>query len=851
MRPPIARGATGIVSRIWAGVPVFLLAAILLTFAAGARAADERVVQGTAALQDGLYPLAERLFRETLDSDAGSEEERQATLILFVRSLHSQGKYAEMLEALQVHKGWLRKSDDTAAYTFWRALAMFEMGQREQCLAELMPFEGRFPGSDFTCRVYRLRAGCCAALGRTDEALQWYAKHDADCGAGEAGAQNLLDWGNLLVAEGRLDAAAGVLRRLLEHADGARQVRQGRLILGEALARLARASEADAVLAALCADESADGDLRASAWYRRAALGESTNTAAAATALTQGVAVARSDLARARGEAYLGRLHLANGRWVEGMGRLQRFVGAWPGDPEAGGFQLDIAGALLDHGRYGEAITQYQHYLEAFADTNGQARAYEGRGWALLGTNRFAEAAASFEKAYSQHTGPARREQCLFKVGDAYYQNGQFRLAREAYERLISVFPEGTLKDRARLQAAAAMAAAGDGDDAAVVFVKISHDLQGTPLGEEALYRLGAVLEAQGRWREGGDVYTDVMNRYTNGVFFGRALHGRGMVQYQLFNFEGALADFRNVMARFPGSGEAEQAFYMRGMCEYGLMRDEAAVTTCLEFVDAFPKSRWLGDVRFWLGRYEYNHGEFAEAEAHFLGAADKPASAATAADALLWAGQSAASTKQYLRAVDHYSRLVHDYPDSPRLAEARFYQGDALSELGKFAEAILIFDEIILKYPQSDLVPAAWGRKGDCQFTLGNEDPARYEESIASYRTVVNHPSARPDLVIQANYKIGRCLEKTGRTQEAFDQYYLGVILKYFEDRSKGVWHDPVSKVWFTRAAFTAADILEARKDWRGLVNVLQRVVDAGVPAVDEARERIEKIKAERWRVF
>jgi len=184
-------------------------------------------------------------------------------------------------------------------------------------------------------------------------------------------------------------------------------------------------------------------------------------------------------------------------------------------------------------------------------------------------------------------------------------------------------------------------------------------------------------------------------------------------------------------------------------------------------------------------------------------------------------------------------------------MARARFTQADARAKLAGFSEAILIFDEIINKYPDSDLVELAWGRKGDCQFTLGAEDPKRYEESIESYRVVANSSSASLDLVMQALYMVGRCWEKMGQTDKAFEQYYFKVIVRYLEDREKGVWHNEAAKVWFTRAAINAADIMEAKKDWRTVVNILERVVNAGVPASDEACERITKIRSERWWLF
>jgi hypothetical protein len=43
----------------------------------------------------------------------------------------------------------------------------------------------------------------------------------------------------------------------------------------------------------------------------------------------------------------------------------------------------------------------------------------------------------------------------------------------------------------------------------------------------------------------------------------------------------------------------------------------------------------------------------------------------------------------------------------------------------------------------------------------------------------------------------------------------------------------------------------MENRGQWRRVVKILERVVAAGVPAANEARERIAKIRSERWWLF
>ena len=89
------------------------------------------------------------------------------------------------------------------------------------------------------------------------------------------------------------------------------------------------------------------------------------------------------------------------------------------------------------------------------------------------------------------------------------------------------------------------------------------------------------------------------------------------------------------------------------------------------------------------------------------------------------------------------------------------------------------------------------------------------------------------------------------GRTMEAFEHYYLKVILKYLEDQRAGVWLSESARTWFTLAAFNAASIMEQREEWRRAVSILERVVKADVPAAAEAGERIARIRKDQWILF
>jgi TolA-binding protein len=334
---------------------------------------------------------------------------------------------------------------------------------------------------------------------------------------------------------------------------------------------------------------------------------------------------------------------------------------------------------------------------------------------------------------------------------------------------------------------------------------------------------------------------------YTNTPTAVSSLHQRGLLLYQLGRYADALKVFQALVSDYAQSEHVPQATYMQGFCLYMLGQVDEAVETCRSFIDRFPESEWTPEVIFWLAAQYYNQGDYERAEPLFMRIAADFKNHRLVPRALYRAGRAAAAQANYVLAIERYSTVAKEFPDSDVLPQTRFAQGDALSELGEFARAILAFEEIIKNYPENDLVSHAWGRKGDCQFSLAVEDPARYAEAMNSYQAILDRPLAPFPLRLQAEYKLGRCLEKTEITDQAFSRY-MNVVYTFMDESAK---RSPDSIVWFTRAAFGAAALMEKDKEWQKAVEVYERVVEAAVPAQDLARERINKIKKANWLQF
>ena len=802
-----------------------------------------------AALEDGLNDLAEKQLREVLAQvDRGSADGQEA-VVLLARALHAQSRYDDVL-ALVAEARRLRQPVP-AGLVFWQAMAHYNLGRYAEALADTKGFAAAYPGSSYVRRAARLDAWSLLKANRVPEALAAFEQVDTAYGATDEGLGNLLDWGQALLGAGRADDAAKVLEKLTTRAPASPEGQEGRLALAQALIQQGRWESAWNLLNLAAGDTAFREDRRARAWLALGDLNAArTNYEAAVVAAAKAVDLAPVPALKNRGRAMQGRWLLKLGKVDEGAVLLRAVITAVPRDPLAGDLQLELAGAYADAKRFEAAADEYQRYLETFTDRPGQFKALRGRAWALWNLGRYAEAGTVFEKAATLAPDAGDREACLLKAADASFANGQYKVASEAYERVLAEFPRTALAPQTLYQAAESLSRMNQWNQAEERFRALVRSFPEHTLAERALMRIGEMKEEQGgaHMREALAAYAEVMDVHTNGPLFPEALNRHGLVAYQLLDFNLALQDFSRVVNDYTNNRVAPQAFFMRGWSLFMMGREDEAVNVCRTFVERYGNTEWTPGVLFWLGEYAFNHGQYAEAEKAFVRLADAYAKDALADQALLWAGRAASRQKEYVRAIDLLARAAKTYPDSAHMDEIRFFQGDALSELGEFSQAILVFEDLIAKFPASPLVAAAWGRKGDCQFTLGTDDPRRYEEAMTSYRAVLNAPNAAFDLLLQAGYKLGRCLEKLGRRKEAFEQYYTRVVCRYLDEAAAGREPQSAAAVWFTKAAFSAADILEADKDWRRAVKVLERVVDAKVSASGDAQARIDRIRNEHW---
>ncbi len=836
--------------------PAAVAGAILLGEVMPLQAASERELQvlsrnGKAALEDGQYELAEKLFRQWAEAVPPQSPSAADARIGLARAAYGRKAYREMLEILAPGQAPKRGQPFAAAYRYHRALALVELESLDEALAELDDPDMAADTGPLAADASRLRAWIYLRQAKWPEADRAFAAWDTRAIPEPARSVQTVAWAEALTGAGRFREATDALQRVLERKPGEPLVWRVRYGLARAWLGLNQPDAAEAELAAILAPPVSPA-IRLDAWLVQASLEEGrTNWAAACAAASNAAALSVEPAAARRARTAWGLILLRSGALNEGAERLKGVIAEAPADPQAPALQLTVARAFLDAGLAAEAEANYRHYLESFTNTAGVAEAQEGRAWAFFGLERYAESAAAFEKAAELIPEPARRARLIFKAGDACFANRQYQLAADAYRRAMAFGGDPALGFEARSQLAETEARQGRFEAARTQFEALERECPGTEIAERAALRMAELRQDAGELAAARTAYDRFLAVYTNSPRVATALYNRGLVAFQIYLFDEALADFEAVLDRFPDSPIAENAAYMRVCGAFETYANERAAQLAGEFLETRPQSIWVPQIRFRLAEYAFNRGKYGEAEKGFLGVADGDPRDASAGDALFWAAQAAAAQKQYKRAVEHDSRLVREFPDHSKVVEALFFQAEWLVELGDYADAIALFEEVIRRQPDSFLAFAARGRRGDCQFTLGADDPARFEDAIRAYGELAENPKTPFELRLQAAFKLGRGEQKLGRLDKAFERYYTGVILAYLDARQAGEPMNESCTAWFTRAAFEAAAILESKGQWRRAVRLYQRVADAGVPAGPDARARIETIRREHWRFF
>jgi soluble lytic murein transglycosylase len=415
--------------------------------------------------------------------------------------------------------------------------------------------------------------------------------------------------------------------------------------------------------------------------------------------------------------------------------------------------QFEKARDLFKQAEYARALAILQRLEEASPDPSLRPEIAFLTGQTLRSLRKWPEAAREFSLA--GEIFPLLADYALFYQGEAWGEAGETEKSLDAFQRLVTLYPQSLPALRGGSGMAKIYLARGEFEKAAGV----SRNLLASPSFQDyaarALFLLGQAQEGMEKWREALATYRKIWLEYplqpaarkaeerrnrllqekgiSPEVIPPRQLLARALKFFQAHLYETALGEMNRIEGfppeAFPptyqGDRWVDDLYFHRGLCFFRLKQYEKAAET------------------FQLILYQSQNDETAEKSLYWL------------MRALLRCGRAE-------EAAGFYPLLRSAYPQSTLLDRALFLQAYIREDEGDRGKAVSFYQEVADKFPSSALRSSALWKIGWLSYKAGDYPRAlkAWEDLLAS--------ASRPLWVEKGLYWKARVLEKTGQFQEA-----------------------------------------------------------------------------------
>lgn len=424
----------------------------------------------------------------------------------------------------------------------------------------------------------------------------------------------------------------------------------------------------------------------------------------------------------------------------------------------------------------------------------------------------------------------------------------EWKRADKIYADLIEIWPMATKSFSVREGRGETLFRIGRHEDALAYFEAAEKLAGDDSQRARTVLRQADVLSDLGRGEEAMRRYRIVLEKYSateTAMLLKRLVElrereAKGRELYKAYQFEEAKKAFAEVAASDPAR-KARMSF-LEVLCLYGLGKDDTALAKAWDIAETCEEPSVRADAMLWLAKYTYNNGEWIDSSKLFLSFAEERSTHTLAPVALLWAARATFAAGDYVQTIQIATKLVERYPNSEVVLPILLLQAEALVASARFDEAIVILDRAALTSDQSDRFRARLLR-ANALFAMGADNSVRYQAAVEAYQAILLDEELDADQRLAASYRLARALEKLKRYEEAIDQYYSHVVFAYDSGRRRGEQFSDDAGAMFVQAAFWLADECIRHGKDSSAIDVLNFVVNSGLPAAEQAERRKAEI--------
>jgi tetratricopeptide (TPR) repeat protein len=500
---------------------------------------------------------------------------------------------------------------------------------------------------------------------------------------------------------------------------------------------------------------------------------------------------------------YLGKLQLRMDAKAKGEATLRHLINDYPTHRSAGLATVAVARLKIDQGLADQAVPLLMQWL-----------------------------------ANEANERTAERVQVEETLADAYFRETKFSEAQELYFKLAGLDPS----NHARFLYDAAICALRSGDqrhyETAVRELGSSPDNQ-TLLGNLEIAR--ATIEARSGQTGADTTLRSFLASFPDHPQIPEAHLLLAEIAFTELppNHATAKSELRQIAAGSPETAENKARLNFFVLADDPQQSIAAVARAAQDFIQQYPDSAARAEVRLKLGEAYFRQNDFPNAQTQFELVAEQQPDSPLVETALFLAGEAARKSlnpSSVDRAVDLFEE-VYKMDGSLRF-QARLEQALTKRQIQQEKEAIILLDDLLTQNIPQEIRCEALEAKGESQFSLGAKDKSQYEAAIKTFDSLAAVETNSLEWRQSALYRKAKCFEQLGKTDDALAALYD--VLNAGGNKS--------DELWFFRAGFDAAELLEARRAWSSAAAVYEKLTAIPSSRSEEAKNRLERLRLEHF---
>lgn len=481
------------------------------------------------------------------------------------------------------------------------------------------------------------------------------------------------------------------------------------------------------------------------------------------------------------------------------------------------------------------SLSQYDQAIQSYKEARDRVqpesvpkeiidKLHYGLAWAYLKGGEFKEAIDEFQKLVKESQDNIVKISALCQIGDAYQDSGDYPKAQEIYDSILKDYPESSYSDYVQYQMGLTLLKALNYDGAILSFLTLNKNFPRSTLLDDATYALGLAYFQKQDYNASREVLNGFAEKFKDSTNLkSQAAYLLGSSLYNLGKYAEAIEVFRGIIKMYGQDTELMQkAEYEIADCYFQMGNEKEAMARFKMLRAKYPDSKLTAEIIWWLGEYYYRHNDLDLSRRYFYSLVQDFSESNLVPDAFYALGTIYAEESNFTEALNNFKKVM-GLSRSDLMGQAAIAIADIYVKDNKIDQAVLTYEEILKKYPNLNLL--IYPKLADTYVKSGELNKA-----LDYYRRSLEVVPLLEMADIQ--FKIAEVLQAQGKNMESV-QEYLKVNYLYAQSSDLTV-----------KALLRVAKIYEGKEDFKGALNIYQKIISLNVPEAKYARERIDQIK-------